>query len=119
MFCFLCFAKLDFKSNRSQTDFLVHHFCFHQITSDYIIHIHFFYFSGTFPASGYLFSAPRRLFILVVLPLFRISFQRSSRTLGRFFDDPLLTVLYPPPSTCAASSNFYDLMLLRVLAQRV
>ena len=59
------------------------------------------YFSATFPASGYLFSAPRGLFILVVLfslPSiflalledslfwmyffrFRVSVQRSSRTI--------------------------------------
>ena len=113
-------------------DFLVHHFCFHQITSEahsenpvkhhcYIgMKIYtFFYFSGTFPASEYLFSAPRRLLILVVLPHFRISFEHSSRNLPRFFDDALLTVLLPPPSTWAASSNFYDLRLSRVLAQRV
>ena len=37
--------------------------------------IHFFYFSGTFPASEYLFSAPRGLFILVVFPRFRVSAQ--------------------------------------------
>ena len=29
--------------------------------------MHFFYFSGTFPASEYLFSAPQELFILVVI----------------------------------------------------
>ena len=46
--------------------------------------IHFIYFSGTFPTSEYPFSAPRGLFILVVLSRFRVIAQRlkdSCRTL--------------------------------------
>ena len=56
-----------------------------------------FFFSSTFPASEYLRSA----------------LEDSWRTLyfGRTF--PAIS------STCAASSNFYDLRLSRVLAQRV
>ena len=91
--------------------------------------IHFFYFSGTFLASEYLFSAPRGLFILVALsplpsicaasrglfsalledslfwsyfPRFRVSAQRledSCRAPRGLF---ILVVLSPLPSICAA-----------------
>ena len=63
--------------------------------------IHFFC-SGIVPASEYLFSAPRGL------KKKKISFQRV-------FARYLLAI----SSTCAASLNFYDLRLSRVLAQRV
>ena len=78
------------------------------------------FFSGIVPASEYLFSAPRGLFILVVffpLPSIfsalledskQVSFQRG---FARYF----LAIL----STCATSPNFYDLRLFRVPAQGV
>ena len=69
--------------------------------------IQLFYFSGTFPASEYLFSAPRGLFISVVIPRFRVSAQRledSCRTPRGLF---ILVVLSLLPSICAAPQGFY------------